>query len=271
MDLGRAGGIRARGALTAALWLGLGALLGCGGWAPRGPARAASATPAATPTLPPLVVVQRPPALEAWDARLSACAPAGPVLLAVEPAVAPQPTAGWALTWGPPPEAATAAYGLGREAWAVVVAAANPVPRIPAEAWGDLWRAADARWDALGGLEAAVVPVVPHPDGPLARALTAQVGPGWRIHPRARLAPTPAQTVQQVAAEAAALGLVPRGWVTWARQARPDLPWHRVRVLPAHAAPRWEADVVLWTTTSPPQAAQRWVQCIQDGQTNFLK
>ena len=242
-------------------------LTGCGGRAPRGPAAAASPT-AATPTPPPLVRVLRPPELEAWDAALAACAAAGPVLLAIEPAAPGTPApADWRLFWGPPPEDWPVAYALGRDTWALLVHADNPVRRVEAATWRALWVDPGFAWAAPGRGDAPerllARPVVPRPESRLGRALTAQVGEAWQRHPRALLAPTPAQVVRRVAEQRAAFGLVPAGWLSWARQAREDLPWARVRALTPPAIPAWEAEVVLAGRQAPGPEAQRWILCTQ--------
>ncbi len=249
-------------------WMLLGLALGmaaCGGWGPSAAQRSATPTPKPTPTLPPLVVVQRPVALEFWDARLSACAQAAGLLLAIEPVDEMRPSAEeavlWHLTWGDP-GAGQEAYALGPEAWGVLVQRENPVHTLPAVAWPRLWTSAAATWAEVGGPAWAVVPVVPLPSTAFGRALTEQVGPSWRLHPRARLAPTPAQAVQQVAADPAALALVPRGWWAWARHQRADLPWDKVRLLPEQAAPSWQAEVVLWSQQRAGPLERRWAGCL---------
>ena len=239
-------------------------LTGCRGGAPKSLA-ATPPSPAQTPTLPPLVRVYRPPELEAWDEPLAACATAGPVLLAIESF--DHSDGAWSLHWGDPPADQAPAYAVGKDGWALLLHADNPLARIPAEAWPTLWRDPSFTWALLDEKAASLpppAPVVPPPDRALGRALRASVGGDVDVHPRARLAPAPAIAVRAVAQEPGALALVPRRWLTWAREAHPDLPWEAVRELIPPAVPDWQADVVLTAPHSPPDAAQRWVRCIQN-------
>ncbi len=253
-------------ALKGALVLGwLWGLVACGGYAPRGPATAAT-PPAASPTLPPLVVVQRPPELEAWDEPLATCAAAGPVLLAIEPSGAADAEA-WQMVWGQAPAAEGAAYAVGRDAWALVVHRSNPITRLSATAWVALWTDPTVQWADIDPAATTLPPpqpVAPLPDHALGQALTAQVGPGWVVHPRGRLAPTPADVVRAVAAHRGAFGLVPRRWWDTMPARRADLPWTQVRALPPQTFPRWEAAVVLVRATPPTRAEMRWLRCAQD-------
>ncbi|NPA26073.1 MAG: hypothetical protein GXO36_00515 [Chloroflexi bacterium] len=230
-----------------------------------------ASTPTPTPTPAPRVTVEREPSLAAWDEPLARCASEGPILLTVRETLteAPQPNADetvWRLIWGEPPPHGQA-FALGTETAHPVLGPHSPeVPPeegLTLEEWRALWTGQVTRWSELRPTwpDIPIRPLAPWPNSALGQGLTALVGPRWRYHPQARLAPDPELAIELLLITQGSVGWLPHGWLAW-RRAQGDPRLLRVREL---QHPEWTAAVVLWygSEAELAQPVLRWISCLQ--------
>ncbi len=171
----------------------------------------------------------------------------------------------WRLLWGEPP-AEGLAFGLGAEQAQPAVGPQAPSEPLTLAQWRAIWQHEARQWADLDPRwpNAPIQPIAPWPEDALGQGLTALVGPRWRYHPRAVLAPDPDIALDRLASTPGSVGWLPRGWFAW-RMAQGDPRTTHVHLLDA---PQWRAPVVLWRPTDegPARAVQRWISCLQHGE-----
>jgi len=176
-----------------------------------------SCTPAPAPTLPPPPPrIAAVPSLEGWVAtEVGAYAeqqgvPGFDVDILPEVAASEAAQAGrisLVLTVLDPP-AGWFAAPLASVDLAIIVHSSNPVQSLTLDELAGIFSGRITSWGSLGGLEAAVQPVIPLPEDGLRQRFEAAVMEGSDVSPAALLAPSPAVMVQLVGGEPGAIGYV---------------------------------------------------------------
>jgi hypothetical protein len=103
---------------------------------------------------------------------------------------------------------------LGPQGLGVIVNAANPVRQLSLAELRDLLSGRVASWEAVGGRDVPVQPVVPLPGEPFTELLEGRLLDTLRPWPGSLLGPTPEAAVSLVAESAGAFGFVPLAAVT---------------------------------------------------------
>jgi hypothetical protein len=112
------------------------------------------------------------------------------------------------ITSGDPP-AGWFATPLGRRALAIIVHPDNPVRDLTSAEVGDLFSGKTPSWNAVGGDDLPVQPVLPLPDEPARDRFEQVVLGAARPWPGTLLAPTPDAAVETVRDDPGAIGVVP--------------------------------------------------------------
>jgi phosphate transport system substrate-binding protein len=103
-------------------------------------------------------------------------------------------------------------FRFARDAVVVVVHPENPVENLSLEDLRGIYRGSVRRWSALGGRDAAIVPVVQPPDADVTRFVVQEVMGEEPMEARARYADSDSAVVAAVAADPAAIGFVSLAW-----------------------------------------------------------
>jgi DNA-binding transcriptional LysR family regulator len=215
-----------------------------------------------TPALPTeWLRVQVSPALSVFDTVYTACTPQG-IGLAIQQADGTAFTgeqADLTLSWGFPSDTAGYAAELSQEELVLVVNPENPVQSLAISSLqagytGDLpgWD-----WDFLGQ---SAIPLTAYlfPEN---SDLQLVLGPslftqGQSPAREVVIAPGPAELRAAVAADAGAVGFLPRRWVDAS-----------VKVVPVNGLPggEWTRPILAISRFEPQGAAREWLLCVQDG------
>jgi hypothetical protein len=180
---------------------------------------ACSPPQAAPPPTPQVLRIQLTPALRNWSARLQQCASneSGIGVLVDElPAGAHDPDgAAFSLRLGPPDEVAGFAAVAGNEQLVPVVNPNNPVEQISSQQLRAIYSGEIKDWQSLvPGGKAMPVEAWTYLPGDDLRAVFEKTLLGSANIPRGmREAPNPGAMLQAVAADAGAIGYVPRSWL----------------------------------------------------------
>ncbi|HEX6304790.1 MAG TPA: substrate-binding domain-containing protein [Anaerolineales bacterium] len=177
------------------------------------------APPAATPppTLHPLQVALTP-SLTPARAALHACAGAHPeiaLILAETPAASLDiAVAEFALWFGPPPATSYYAAPLAREDILVVVNADNPVSAISTRSLSAIFSAHIDAWQDVGGEELGIeVWILPEGDE-FTQVFQEKILENGSFSTLAHLAPDAAAMVEAIRDDPAAIGFLPRAWLS---------------------------------------------------------
>lgn len=103
---------------------------------------------------------------------------------------------------------------LDREGIAVIVHPSNTVRSFSLDELADLFSGRRSNWEALGGADATIQPVIPLPGDEVRLQFEATVLGDVRPYPGALIAPTPQAAAKLVAEDPAAIGYLPLSQVT---------------------------------------------------------
>jgi len=167
-----------------------------------------ASTPAAAPQI---VTVYATPAAQPWLAELYDCAAETPLIPSLLPAAQ---SADIVLRLGEPENLAAPAYRIGAEQIVIIVHPQNPLAQLSAAELRALFSGQTRSWSELGGADAALQVWVYAAGEDVQQIFEAAVM-GWQpLTTLARLAPAPDVMRQAVAADVAAIGILPRRWAT---------------------------------------------------------
>ncbi len=205
-----------------------------------------SPTPAATAV--PLVV-QYTPAAAPWLEMLYACAGSSAINIEQRSAdLIDLSSASLAIRIGQPDPLLTPAYQVGSDDLLVIVNAQNPVTHLSAEQARDLFTGRIVDWKDVGGVDDTVQVWVFTSGDDLQSWFDQSALDGSRVTSNARLASSPAEMLQAVAADTAAVGILNRRLISNS-------------VAAAYAVA--SVPVLVLTPADPPAGTQDLVACMQ--------
>ncbi len=170
------------------------------------------ATPVATPV--PLTV-QYTPAAQPWLANLYTCAGTGQLLAEPRSVEAFDPSADLAIRLGQPANLDSPAYRIGTEEIVVIVNRNAPVASLQAGQVRELFSGQMTDWSQVASGKSGKVQAWVFASGDDVEQIFEQaLLTGTPVTSLARLAATPGEMLQAVAADENALGFLPRRWET---------------------------------------------------------
>jgi hypothetical protein len=169
------------------------------------------------PTLQP-VEVALTPALAPVQAALHTCAVAQPeialVLTETTAPFLPVQTADLSFWFGPPPNSADFAAPLSEEEIVVITNPANPISEITTDALRRVFNGENEWWDELGGGKQSIQLWV-YPEGDeISQVFRLEIPAGKPFSSLAHLAPDPSAMREAVSEDPAAIGFLPKAWLS---------------------------------------------------------
>jgi hypothetical protein len=175
---------------------------------------ACSPAAASSSAAPRLLAIQYSAAARPWLAEVYACAGETPVVAEQRAASFFDPSADLAIRLGEPEQLAAPAYAIGVEEIVVVVHPQNPARKFDLAAARGLFGGRIRNWSELGGADLPVQAWIYAPGEDIQQVFAASVMQGAATASLARLAASPDEMAQAIAADAGAVGFLPRRWLT---------------------------------------------------------
>ncbi|MDI6769911.1 MAG: substrate-binding domain-containing protein [Anaerolineales bacterium] len=167
-------------------------------------------TAAATPQL---IHVQYTFAAQPWLAEVYACAPDVVIVAEERPVNHPATDSIVAIRIGEPFSLTAPAYQIGSEEIVIGVNPKNQIGNLTAENVRSIFSGRIIRWDELGGKETPVQVWVFASGEDLQQVFDAQVMGGMPVTSHARLAASPQEMINAIAADGNAIGILTRRWM----------------------------------------------------------
>jgi hypothetical protein len=168
----------------------------------------------------------------------------------------PVQSADLSLWFGPPPDTAGFAARLSDEQILVVVNPANPISKLTAHALRSIFNGENERWDELGG-EKQPVQVWVYPEGDeISQVFQEEILAGRPFSSLGRLAPDPSAMLEAVSRDPAAIGLVPKAWLS--QDVKPVL-------LDQDVQDSLRQPILALSGAEPQGAVREFLYCLQSG------